>query len=172
MGRLLSYDEAGARTDMTRRYGWCERGVRLVEAIPAGHWQTTTLMQAVGVQGVRAAMLTDGPTTGLVFEGFVRWLLVPVLRPGDILLLDNLSSHKAAGALRAIREAGAEVWFLPPYSPDLNPIEKTFAKIKAWLRRAKARTAAALCAAVASALNALSADECRNCFRACGYPVT
>ena len=157
---------------MTRLYGWSLRGERLVEPVPAGHWQTTTLLQAIGVEGVRCAMLTDGPTTAAVFEGFVRWLLVPTLRPGDILLLDNLSSHKASGALQAIAQAGAEAWFLPPYSPDLNPIEKTFAKVKSWLRRAKARTTAALQDAVASALRALTPDDCRNCFRACGYQAT
>jgi len=157
---------------MTRRSGWSERGVRLVEAVPAGHWKTTTLMQAVGLGGVRAAMLTDGPTNRMVFDVFVRWLLVPSLRPGDIVLLDNLSSHKSAGALAAIAAAGAEAWFLPPYSPDLNPIEKIFAKVKGALRRAKARTTAALYEATAHALRKVTSEDCRNCFRHCGYTAT
>lgn len=157
---------------MTRRYGWSERGVRLVEAVPAGHWKTTTLMQAVGLGGVRAAMLTDGPTNRMVFNGFVRWLLAPSLREGDIVLLDNLSSHKSPAAMEAIAAVGAEVWFLPPYSPDLNPIEKIFSKVKGLLRRAKARSTAALYEATAHALRKVTPEECRNCFRHCGYTAT
>ena len=170
--RLLSSDEMGASTDMARLCGWCRRGERLVEAAPAGHWQTTTLLQAVGVRGVRAAMLTDGPTNATVFEDFVTWLLAPAPRPGDVVLLDNLSSHKAAGALGAIAAADAEVWFLPPYSPDLDPIENICAKVKQLLRQAKARCTTALYDAVAEALRHVTAADCRNCFRSCGYAAT
>ena len=107
-GRPLSYDETGASTDLARLWGWCERGRRLVEAVPAGHRHTTTLVRAVGAGGVRAAMLTDGPANAAVFEGFVTWRLAPALRPGEVVLLDNLSGHKTAGALGAIAEARAE----------------------------------------------------------------
>jgi len=170
--RLISLDEMGAKTNMTRLYGWGRREQRLIEAVPAGHWETTTLIQAVDLNGVRAAMLTDGPTNATVFSGFVEWLLAPVLQPNDIVLLDNLSSHKSTRVLRVIEEAGAEAWFLPPYSPDLNPIEKLFSKVKHWLRRAKARTEKALYDAVGDALRALTPKDCRNCFRHCGYRVT
>ena len=162
----------GAKTNMTRLYGWGRREERVVEAVPAGHWKTSTLIQGIDLKGVRAAMLTDGPTTATVFTGFVEWLLVPVLKPTDIVLLDNLSSHKTARAIQAIEQTGAEVWFLPPYSPDLNPIEKIFSKVKHWLRKAKARTESALYTAVGEALNTITELDCRNCFRACGYRVT
>lgn len=168
----MSLDEMGVKTNMTRLHGWALRGQRLVEPVPAGHWKTTTLLQAVDVRGVRTAMLTDGPTNGLVFTGFAKWLLAPALKPGDIVLLDNLSSHKTMAAIEAIEEADAEVWFLPPYSPDLNPIEKVFAKVKTLLRRAKARTEQSLIDAVATILKTITPNDCRNCFRSCGYAVT
>lgn len=154
---------------MTRRYGRASRGERVIEAVPGGHWKTTTLIQAIDVQGTRAAMITDGPTTAAVFEGFVRWLLVPALRPGDIVVLDNLSSHKTAAVAEAIQAVGATVCYLPPYSPDMNPIEKIFSKVKAWLRSAQARTEAALYDAIADALRSIAPSDCRNCFRAAGY---
>jgi transposase len=154
---------------MTRRYGWGPKKARVAEAVPHGHWKTTTLLQAIGLSGTRAAMVTDGPTSAAVFETFVDWLLAPKLRPGDVVVLDNLSSHKSARAVARIESAGARVKYLPPYSPDLNPIEKVFSKVKSLLRFAAARTQAALWDAIAFALDAVTPDDCRNVFRSCGY---
>jgi len=162
----------GAKTNLTRLSGWAPRGERLIEPVPAGHWKTTTLIEGIDLQGVRAAMLTDGPMNSTVFTGFVQWQLVPKLKPNDILLLDNLSSHKTPQALAALEETGADVWFLPPYSPDLNPIEKTFSKVKTLLRQAKARTQKTLYQALGKALKAITEKDCRNCFQNCGYKVT
>jgi transposase len=162
-------DESGAKTDMTRRYGRAARGERVIEAVPGGHWNTTTLIHAIDVEGTRAAMITDGPTNAAVFEGFVRWLLVPALHAGDIVVMDNLSSHKTAAVAEAIEAVGATICYLPPYSPDMNPIEKIFSKIKAWLRSAQARTEATLYDAIADALRSITPTDCRNCFRAAGY---
>ena len=164
-------DETGAKTDMTGRYGWGRKSERVIEAVPQGHWKTTTLLQAIDLRGTRAAMITDGPTNAAVFETFVDWLLAPELRPGDVVVLDNLSSHKSAEAVRRIESAGAAVCYLPPYSPDLNPIEKVFSKVKAFLRFAAARTQAALWDAIAFALDTVTPDECRNVFRSCGYTL-
>lgn len=141
----------------------------MIEAVPGGHWNTTTLIQAIDLKGTRAAMITDGPTNAAVFEGFVRWLLVPALHLGDIVVMDNLSSHKSAAVAEAIETAGATIHYLPPYSPDMNPIEKIFSKIKAWLRSAQARTEAALYDAIANALRSVTPTDCCNCFRAAGY---
>ncbi len=162
-------DETGAKTDMTRRYGWGPKRERVAEAVPQGHWKTTTLLQAIGLAGTRAAMITDGPTSAAVFEKFVDWLLAPKLKPGDVVILDNLSSHKSARAVERIGRAGARVKYLPPYSPDLNPIEKVFSKIKSFLRFAAARTQAALWDAIGFALDAITPDDCKNVFRSCGY---
>ena len=162
-------DETGAKTDMAGRYGWGPRGERVVEPVPHGRWKTTTLLHAIDLDGTRAAMITDGPTTAAVFETFVDWLLAPTLRPGDVVVLDNLGSHKSAKAVRRIEAAGARVRYLPPYSPDMNPIEKVFAKVKGFLRFAAARTRAALWDAIAYALDTITPDDCRNVFRSCGY---
>jgi transposase len=157
---------------MTRRYGRSLRGERVIEPVPGGHWQTTTLIHAIDVQGTRAAMITDGPANAAVFEGFVRWLLVPTLHPDDLVVMDNLSSHKTQAAHSAIEATGARILYLPPYSPDMNPIEKIFSKVKAWLRSVKARTETALYTAIGDALRRITASDCRNCFRAAGYRVT
>lgn len=162
-------DETGAKTNMTRRYGWGPSNQRIDASIPHGHWETTTLIQAIDWQGSRAAMITNGPINSMVFEAYVDWLLVPALRPGDILIMDNLSSHKCPSALEKINETGAEVRFLPPYSPDLNPIEQIFSKIKAYLRRAAVRTERRLYNAIAKAIASVTSDDCINCFRNAGY---
>lgn len=164
-------DETGAKTDMAGRYGWGRKSERVIEAVPQGHWKTTTLLQAIGLSGTRAAMITDGPADAAVFETFVDWLLAPTLRPDDIVILDNLSSHKSAQAVQRIESAGARVKYLPPYSPDLNPIEKVFSKVKSFLRFAAARTQAALWDAIAFALETVTTDDCRNVFRSCGYTL-
>ena len=157
---------------MTRLYGRAPLGERVVEAVPHGRWSTTTILSAIRLGGVAAAMLTEGATDSAVFRGFVEWQLVPALRPGDMVVMDNLAAHKRAEAIALIEAAGAEVRFLPPYSPDLNPIEMAWAKVKARLRRAAARTTAALYEAVADALRAITPDDCRGFFRACGYRDT
>jgi transposase len=154
---------------MTSRYGWGPRGERVLEAVPHGHWTTTTLIQAIDVTRTRAAMITDGPTNTAVFETFVDWLLAPQLRPGDMVVMDNLSSHKSPRAIELIEQAGASVLYLPPYSPDLNPIEKIFSKVKSFLRSAAARTQAALYDAIAFALETITPSDCRHVFRSCGY---
>jgi transposase len=143
----------------------------LREAVPAGRWQTTTMLSAIRLGGVPAAMVTDGPTTAAVFRSFVDWLLVPALRRGDIVVMDNLSSHKAQGVVDAITAVGAEVRYLPPYSPDLNPIEQMWSQVKGSLRSAKARTTEALDDAIGGALRAVRPDECRGYFRHCGYSL-
>lgn len=167
--RLVFVDETGAKTDMAARYGWGFRSERAVEAVPHGRWKTTTLIHAIDVCGTRAAMITDGPTNAAVFETFVEWLLAPKLQPGDVVILDNLGSHKSAKAVAGIEAAGARVLYLPPYSPDLNPIEKVFSKVKAFLRFAAARTKETLWDAIAFALDTVTPDDCRNVFRSCGY---
>ena len=167
--RFVFLDETGAKTTFTRRYGWSRRGERVHATAPAGHWNTTTLMAAVGLEGVTAAMAFPGATDGAAFRAFCEKVLAPQLKPGDVVVLDNLASHKNQGALEALRRAGAEVWPLPPYSPDLNPIENLFSKIKESLRQAEARTERRLIQAIANALNAVTPTDCANTFRHCGY---
>jgi len=134
------FDETGAKTDMTRRYGWGRRAERVTEPVPHRRWRTATLLHAIDVSGTRAAMITDGPTNAAVFETFVDWLLAPALRDGDLVVMDNLPSHKSPRAVARIEEAGARVVYLPPYSPDLNPIERIFAKIKQSSKTSSARS--------------------------------
>lgn len=146
-------------------------GQRCLFAAPQGHWNTTTLLSAIRCTGVmkEATVLFDGPTDAMVFRSYVEQGLAPALRGGDIVVMDNLASHKVAGVREAIEEAGASVWYLPPYSPDLNPIEKLWSKVKAWLRRVAARTVDGLIQAVEDALRAVKPNECLNYFRSCGY---
>lgn len=169
IARLVFLDETGAKTNMTRRYGWGPSEERVNDSVPHGHWQTTTLIQAIDWQGSRAAMITNGPTDSLVFETFVDWLLAPALKPGDILVMDNLSSHKSEVALEKIYAMGAEVRFLPPYSPDLNPIEQIFAKLKAYLRSVAVRTERRLYNAIGKAIATITSQDCINCFANAGY---
>jgi transposase len=157
---------------MTRLRGRAPRGARLVEAVPQAHWQTSTLIAAVRHDGLCAPLVFRGATDEAAFLTYVERLLVPCLRPGDIVMLDNLKPHKARAVTRAIRKAGAGVWYLPPYSPDLNPIEKIWAKVKALLRKVKARSTEALWDALGPALAAVTAQDCRNCFDHCGYLAT
>ena len=118
----------GLQTDLTRLRGWGLSGQRVVEAVPGGKWHTSTLVQAIGLEGIRAAMVLDGPINAPSFTGFCQWLLIPALYPGDLVVMDNLSSHRSAAAIQAIEAAGARVVYLPPYSPDLNPIENIFSR--------------------------------------------
>jgi len=168
-GRFVFLDESGAKTNMTRRTGWARRGERLAAAAPSGHWHTTTMVAAVATDGVRAAFIYPGATDGAAFRTFCRAVLRPALKPGDVVVLDNLNAHKDREALEALRAAGAEVWPLPPYSPDLNPIEMTWAKVKAGLRRAAARSYSALTRALGRVLETVTTADCRNAIRHCGY---
>ena len=170
--RLWFVDETWAATNMARAYGRAPVGERLVCPVPHGHWKTTTFVAALGVGGLAAPMVIDGAMTGDHFVAYVEQVLVPVLRPGDVVVLDNLSCHKRAGAARAVEAAGARLVFLPPYSPDLNPIELAFAKLKGLLRKAGERTVDGLWAFLGRALDAFGPDECRRYFRHCGYAAT
>lgn len=154
---------------MTRLRGRAPRGERLRSPIPHGHWRTTTFVAGLRLSGIDAPMVIDGPVNGEIFLAYVRRVLVPALRPGDVVIMDNLGSHKGAAVREAIETAGATLRFLPPYSPDLNPIENAFSKLKALLRKAASRTRDSLWDAVGAALNAFTTDECRNYFTAAGY---
>ena len=167
--RLVFLDETGASTKMARRHGRAPRGQRLRASVPHGHWKTTTFIGGLRLSGMTAPMVLDGPMTGGWFVAYVEQVLVPTLRPGDIVILDNLAAHKNVAARQAIEAAGASVRFLPPYSPDLNPIENAFAKLKALLRKAAARTIDHLWAAIAAAIDTFSPTECANYFAAAGY---
>jgi transposase len=167
--RFVFLDETGASTDMVRRHGWAPRGERLVDAAPHGHWRTTTFVAGLRQSGLVAPFVLDGPMTGAAFRAYVERVLAPALAPGDVVVMDNLGAHKVAGVAEAIGAAGASLLYLPPYSPDLNPIEQAFAKLKALLRKAEARTMDALWAAIADLLSAYSPEECQNYLANCGY---
>lgn len=162
-------DETGATTNMARRYGWSPKGERLVDAAPHGHWKTTTFLAGLRASGIIAPLVLDGPMTGEAFLAYVRQFLAPELKPGDVVVMDNLAAHKVAGVAEAVRTAGATILYLPPYSPDLNPIEQVFAKLKALLRKAAARTRDALWTTIGQLLDAFSPAECRNYLQNSGY---
>jgi len=168
-GRLVFIDETGASTKMTRLYGRAPRGQRLVASAPFGHWKTTTFVAALRRTGLTAPMVLDGPMTGPAFLAYVQQVLVPTLRRGDIVVMDNLPAHKIAEVRAAIRAAGAQIFLLPPYSPDLNPIEMAFAKLKTLLRQAPERTVEALWRRIGQLLDHFRPDECANYFHAAGY---
>ena len=167
--KLIFIDETWLNTKMARLRGRAPRGERLRSPIPHGHWRTTTFVAGLRLTGIDAPMVIDGPINGESFLAYVRQVLVPTLRPGDTVIMDNLGSHKGAAVGEAIEAAGAELRFLPPYSPDFNPIENAFSKLKALLRKVAARTRDALWSAVGAALEAFTPDECRNYFTAAGY---
>jgi transposase len=154
---------------MTRRYGRALRGQRVVDAVPHGHWKTTTLIAALDHQGVRCSMTLDGAVNCLAFEAFVEQILVPTLHPGDLVIMDNLSSHKGHRTPALIRAAQAELVYLPPYSPDLNPIEPALSKIKHALRSLACRTVDALWSRMQSVLDRVTAEDAKGFFRHCGY---
>jgi transposase len=170
--RLKFIDETGAATNMTRRYGRAPRGQRVVDAVPQGHWKTTTFVAALTVAGLTAPLVIDGAMNGDLFVAYVEQVLVPSLRAGDVVVMDNLSSHKRARVRQLIEGAGGTLLYLPPYSPDFNPIELVFAKLKALLRKAARRTVEGLWNFLGEALDAFSPEECRNYFRHCGYAGT
>lgn len=165
-------DEVGAHTALTRLYGRAARGERLVGRVPQGSWEMTTLISAIRRDGVVGSLEFPGATDEMAFRTYLRRVLVPALRPGDIVVLDNLAAHRVPAVARLLRRAGVGVWYLPPYSPDFNPIEKIWAKVKALLRKAAARTREALWEAIAQALAAVTAEDCRGCFASCGYHAT
>jgi len=170
--RLVFVDETGLKTNLTRLRGWAPGGQRLVESIPGGHWQTNTLVHAVALDGTRAAMILDGPMDGVCFTGFCQHFLAPTLRPGDLVVLDNLSSHKSSTAVAAIEAVGAKIVYLPPYSPDLNPIENVFSKIKQLVRGFRPRTWREIIHSAKEALLKITLDDLENAFLHCGYEAT
>lgn len=154
---------------MTRRYGRCDRHLPLVDKVPFGHWKTTTLIAALRTDGVKAPLVADGPIDGELFLAYVRQHLCPTLNPGDVVVMDNLQSHKVEGVREAIEAVGAELMYLPPYSPDFNPIEMVFAKLKLILRKVKKRTVEGLWGALGWIFDVFQPDECVNYFHHCGY---
>jgi transposase len=167
--KLVFIDETWASTNMARKNGRAPRGERLRASVPHGHWKTTTFIAGLRLSGLTAPFVLDGPINGLWFRAYVEQVLVPTLSAGDIVVMDNLGSHKAAGVREAIEEAGATLLYLPPYSPDFNPIEKAFSKLKALLRKAAERSVDALWNRIGALLNEFTPQECANFFTAAGY---
>lgn len=156
---------------MTRLRGRAPRGERLLDKTPHGHWKTTTLIAALGISGMRCSAVVDGAVNGDVFEAFVEQVLVPQLDDGDIVIMDNLSSHKRCRVRELIENAGARLVFLPPYSPDLNPIELVFSKVKQLLRSLACRTRERLWGTMQSVLDRVTASDAVNCYKHCGYTL-
>lgn len=170
--RLVFLDESGAKTNMTRLRGRGRRGQRVRDYAPHGHWNTTTMIGSIRLDGTTSCMTIDGPTTRDVFVEYVRQVLCPTLRPGDLVIADNLSAHKNSQCLTLIEACKAHFTFLPPYSPDLNPIETMWSKIKQSLRSAKARTTEHLNEAIANALSEVTPTDARGYFFSCGYTTS
>jgi len=162
-------DETGASTKMARRYGRSPRGERCRASVPHGHWKTTTFVGALRLEGMTAPMILDGAMHGDAFLAYVEQVLAPTLSHGDIVVMDNLPAHKPTAVRKAVEAAGAELRFLPPYSPDLNPIEMAFSKFKAFLKKTAARTKDDLWDAIAQAIETFTPTECQNYFAAAGY---
>jgi transposase len=169
--RFVFLDETGTATNLARRYGRCAAHQRLVAAVPHGHWHTTTFVAGLRQSGIVAPLVLDGPMTGPAFRAYVEQLLAPALEPGDVVVLDHLAAHKVDGVRQAIAAAAASILYLPPYSPDLNPIEQLFAKLKALLRKAATRTKDALWSTIGRLLATIP-PECANCLSHCGYGST
>ena len=162
-------DETWVKTNMAPLRGWGPKGDRLRDYAPHGHWRTLTFLGALRTSGVVAPCVFDGPINGEAFRAWVGQMLIPTLRPGDIVVMDNLGSHKGDTVRRLIRSVGARLWFLPAYSPDLNPIEQTFAKIKHAMRTAQRRTVEAVVREAGRIVETITGDECRNYITAAGY---
>jgi transposase len=167
--RLVFIDETWAKTNMTRTHGWWRRGAPLRAQVPHGHWRTMTFLAALRHDRITAPCVIDGPINGESFRAYVEQLLVPTLQPGDIVVMDNLGSHKGHAIHRAIRAAGARLVFLPPYSPDLNPIEQVFAKLKILLRKADERSVDGVWRRIGNLLQHFTPQECANYLRNAGY---
>jgi transposase len=170
--RLVFIDETWTSTNMARTHGRCARGERLRAGVPHGHWKTTTFVAGLRLSGIAAPFVLDGPINRNAFEIYVAKVLVPELKPGDIVVMDNLSSHKGATVRAMIEAAGASLLYLPPYSPDFNPIEKAFSKLKAHLRKAAERTVSGLWDAIGRLIDLFTPQECTNFFAAAGYDAT
>ena len=168
---MIFIDETWTKTNMTRLRGRAPRGERLIDKTPHGHWQTTTLIAALDTSGIRCSTVVDGAVNGDIFESFVEHVLVPELRPGDIVIMDNLSSHKRVRTRELIEAAGAELEFLPAYSPDLNPIEPIFSKLKQLLRSLGLRSRDALWGSMQAVLDQVTPSDAQNCFEDCGYTL-
>jgi len=169
--RLVFIDETWTKTNMAPLRGWAARGKRLPGKAPQRRWKTMTFIAALRLDRIVAPWLLDGPIDGQTFRTYVASVLLPALRPGDIVVMDNLGSHKGKAVRDLIRSAGAKLFYLPKYSPDLNPIEQVFAKLKHLLRKAAARTVENVCAAIGQILGAFTAEECANYFKNSGYPT-
>lgn len=171
VSRLKFLDEAGSNIAMTPRYGRASPGERVNESTPLNYGENITMLAAISLSGIDAPMTIEGAVDGLVFKTYVEQVLAPTLEPGDVVVMDNLGAHKVAGVIDAIEARGAKAIFLPPYSPDLNPIEKCWSKIKTYLRSAKARTREALEKALKEALVLITPNDAAGWFASCGYPV-
>jgi transposase len=169
--RVIAVDEAGATISLTRTHGRAPPGQRVVDDVPQGSWHVSTMLGAISVAGPLAGLVFEGATDAEALATFAEEVLAPVLRPGDVVLLDNLSSHKGERVRRAIEATGARLLFLPPYSPDFNPIEKMWAKVKAQLRSAARRTVPALWEAICAAFQAVTAADCQGFFASCNLPL-
>jgi transposase len=168
---LIFLDESGVTTQMTRQWGRAPKGQRVNEATPQGHWQVVTTLGAMSLRGFDAAMTVESATDGDVFRAYVEQVLCPKLRSGDVVVMDNLSAHKVAGIREWIEACNAQLLYLPPYSPDLNPIEKAWSKFKQFLRAAKARSKEALDQAITDAIKTITAENAAAWFRSCGYGI-
>jgi transposase len=166
---LVFIDETWTKTNMARLRGWAPRGCRLVAKVPQGRWRTLTFLAALRQGRIDAPCVIDGPINGESFLAYVEQVLVPALKPGDVVIIDNLGSHKGKAVRRAIRSAGAKLFFLPPYSPDLNPIEQVFAKLKTLLRKAAERTVEDTWKRIGALLQAFTSQECANYLKNAGY---
>lgn len=171
LNKIVVIDESAASTKLARLCGRCGKGERLVASVPHGYWKVLTMIAAMSVGGVRTAVTVDAATDGEIFLRFVTDALVPTLEPGDVVVMDNLQAHKVTGVREAIERAGARLLYLPPYSPDLSPIEPMWSKVKQSLRTLAARTVEALQEAVTTALQKITASDCAGYFRHCGYTL-
>jgi transposase len=167
--RLVFIDETWIKTNMAPLRGWGPKGKRLRALAPHGHWRTMTFLAALRFDGLTAPCVFDGPINGEAFRAYVNQMLVATLRPGDIVIMDNLGSHKSKAVRDAIKAAGARLWFLPPYSPDLNPIEQTFSKIKHWMRAAQKRSKEDTWRQAGQIVSQIKPRECQNYFKNAGY---
>jgi transposase len=167
--RLVFIDESGAKTNMTRLYARSFDGKRVVDSVPNSRWSTTTMISAIRWDARNASVVVDGPTDGDVFRCYTNQILLPLLEPNDVVVMDNLAAHKVSGIREAIESTGAAVRYLPPYSPDLNPIEKMWAKVKAYLRKEKARTKDVLWNVIGDALKTVTPSDTAGWFASCGY---
>jgi transposase len=167
--RLVFIDETWIKTNMAPLRGWGPKGERLQGFAPHGHWRTLTFVGALRYDQLTGPCVFDGPINGVCFRAYVEQQLVPILKPGDIVVMDNLGSHKSPAVRQLIRQAGARLWYLPPYSPDLNPIEQAFSKIKHWMRQAQKRTLDDTWRHIGRLVSTIKPQECQNYFANSGY---